>query len=334
MAVTVAFVDPNDRVTPLLRRDRLLVSPAGDCFPIIDGIPDFTGRTDAGQEQTSRSFGFKWTHQPEWGFRPEHQPVMRAFWTEIFDLQDWSELEAMFRDRVVLDAGCGSGASLNQFADWPRSIAAVDISEAVYVCRNRFAERANIAFARADLMRLPFPERAFDLIWSAGVLHHTPNTFESLRALVRHLSSGGRVIFYVYVKKAPLREYADDLVRQQIAHLAADEAWRRMEAITMLGRSLSALGVDLVIERDVPELGFKAGRYDLQRFVYYHIFKCYWNDGMPFDDNVHVNFDWYHPVYAHRHTPEEVRGWLGTLNLVAERFKVSDSGIGVVARLN
>ena len=225
-----------------------------------------------------------------------------------------------------------SGAALQQFVDYPDAVAAVDISEAIHACHARFGARPNIRFARADLTQLPFRERTFDVIWSSGVLHHTPDTFQSLTALRRHLKPQGRVIFYVYVKKAPLREFADDYVREQIAHLPPDEAWRHMEALTRLARRLSAIEGELVIDDDVPSLGFRKGTYNVQRFIYYNLFKCFWNDALSFDDNVHVNFDWYHPRYSHRHTPDEVRGWLQTLDLTAEHFHVSDSGISVIAR--
>jgi SAM-dependent methyltransferase len=328
--MTVSFVDPNDRVSTLTRQGDALISPQGRTFPIREGIPDFTDVADAGQRQTSQSFGFKWTAH-DWGFRPEQQDVIRTVWRDFFGWKD-GYLEQLVADQVVLDAGCGSGASLNQFVDLPRSVAAVDISEAVYACRAHFRDRSNIVFARADLTRLPFRERLFDVVWSAGVLHHTPNSRQSLGSLVRHLKTGGRIVFYVYVKKAPIREFADDHVRAQIAPLPPEEAWRRMEALTALARNLSALKVDFVIDADVPELGFKKGRYDVQRFIYYNLFKCYWNEALSFEDNVHVNFDWYHPTYAHRHTPDEVAGWLDTLGLEREHFHVSNSGIAVVAR--
>ena len=330
--MTTNFVDPADRTTRLERQGDALVSPRGVRYPMRDEVPDFTQIDDSGQAQTAASFGYKWTTQPDWGFRPEHQEVVQSVWRDVFGWNDKRELEALMRDRDVLDAGCGSGTALLQFADWPRSIAAVDISEAVYSCRQRFGARANITYARADLTRLPFAEEAFDVIWCAGVLHHTPDTFASLSALVRHLRRGGTIIFYVYVKKGPIREFADDHIRSQIADLPPAQAWRRMEALTKLARQLTALRAQLVVEDDVPEIGVAKGTYDLQRFVYYHLFKCFWNDALTFDDNVHVNFDWYHPRYAHRHTPEEVRHWLDRLHLIADRFHVSPSGIAVVAR--
>jgi SAM-dependent methyltransferase len=330
--MTPAFVDPGDRVSPLEQRNGELVSATGRRFRIVDDVADFTAAADAAQQQTSDSFGYKWNRQPDWGFKPEHQSVMRQVWADVFAWPEAGTLADLMRGQVVLDAGCGSGASLGQFVDWPASIVAADISDAIYACRRRFASRSNIAFIKADVTRLPFPDRVFDVIWSAGVLHHTPDTGRSLAALVRHLKVAGRIVIYVYGRKAPVREFVDDFIREQIADLPAAEAWRRMEALTRFARSLSAIKAPLHIEEDVPELGFSKGTYDLQRFVYYKLFKCFWNDALSFDDNVHVNFDWYHPRYSHRHTPEEVRTWLADLQLATEHFHISESGIAVIAR--
>jgi SAM-dependent methyltransferase len=330
--MTIPLVDPDDRQSVLTRDGDVLISAAGRRYPVVEHVADFTRHVDEGQQQTANSFGFKWTSQPDWGFTPEHRQVMRQVWADVFGWTDEEHLSRLMRDRVVLDAGCGSGASLNQWVDLPRAIAAVDISEAVHACHARFHARPNITFARADLTRLPFADDTFDVIWSAGVLHHTPDTYASLAALVRHLKPGGRVVVYVYVRKPPIREFVDDYLRAQISDLPPEDAWRRMEALTRFARSLAAVRGELVIEEDVPELGFRTGTYDVQRFVYYHLFKCFWNDALGFDDNVHVNFDWYHPKYAHRHSPEEVRAWLPRLGLEAEHFHVSASGIAVVAR--
>ncbi|MBI3272619.1 MAG: hypothetical protein HYZ53_26755 [Planctomycetes bacterium] len=46
-----------------------------------------------------------------------------------------------------------------------------------------------------------------------------------------------------------------------------------------------------------------------------------------------INFDWYHPRYAFRHTPEEVRGWFEAHGFRVERFDVIESGISAVGRL-
>jgi arsenite methyltransferase len=328
----IEFVDPSDRRLMLVRRGDALVSPRGHSFPIVDGIPRFVRTDDAGQAQTAESFGYKWTRQSDWGFKPEHDEVVWNFWRDVFGWDGPDDLRRLMEGRLVLDAGCGSGAALKQFVRWPTEVVGVDISDAIDACRKNFPAAANLTLVQADLMTLPFGDEVFDVVWSNGVLHHTPDTLRSLAAITRHARVDGLVIFYVYVRKAPIREFVDDYLRNILASLPPDEAWQRMEALTEFSRSLSKIDAELVLERDVPELGFKAGRYSLQRFIYYNILKCYWNPGLAFDENVHVNFDWYHPTYAHRHTPEEVKGWLRMLRLELQRIHVSDSGIAVVAR--
>jgi hypothetical protein len=53
---------------------------------------------------------------------------------------------------------------------------------------------------------------------------------------------------------------------------------------------------------------------------------------MDWTSNVITNFDWYHPLHAHRHRPEEVRAWCAEERLAVEHFDVVESGISVLAR--
>ena len=91
--------------------------------------------------------------------------------------------------------------ALRLFAAWPAAIAAVDISEAVDACKSLVDGRATVTFAQADLNSLPFADGQFDVVWSSGVLHHTPDTFAALRSVARHARPGedGRFIKVVGV---------------------------------------------------------------------------------------------------------------------------------------
>ena len=46
----------------------------------------------------------------------------------------------------------------------------------------------------------------------------------------------------------------------------------------------------------------------------------------------HINFDWYAPKNAHRHTVEEVQSWCKQNNLTVEHLKEEEVGITCVAR--
>lgn len=97
--------------------------------------------------------------------------------------------------------------------------------------------------------------------------------------------------------------------------------------MTKFGKALSDLHIEFEVPEDIPALGMKAGKYNLQRFFYYHIFKCFWNERFNFDENNLVNFDWYHPAYAYRHTPEEVKTWFQKAGLELVHIDISESRI-------
>ena len=138
----------------------------------------------------------------------------------------------------------------------------------------------------------------------------------------------------MYRKKAPLREFADDYVREHCQKLSLEEAWKIMEPLTQLGKVLSEKRVDVEIPADIPVLGIRKGHYDLQRWIYNTFFKCFWNDAMSFQENVLINFDWYLPRYSWRHTEEEVREWVARAGMTLVRESVEEAGITVRAIKN
>jgi hypothetical protein len=71
---------------------------------------------------------------------------------------------------------------------------------------------------------------------------------------------------------------------------------------------------------------------DLQRFFYWHVAKAFWRPDMTFDEMNHINYDWYAPRNAHRHTEAEVRDWCAASGLEVVRNRVEEAGITVVAR--
>jgi hypothetical protein len=151
--------------------------------------------------------------------------------------------------------------------------------------------------------------------------------------LSKRLQPGGEIAIYVYRRKAPIREYVDDYVRDRIADASYEDARADCVQITELGRALTELrvGGESVRVR-VPEvkiLGIEAGEYDLQRFIYHFFMKCYWNPELSFDENVAINYDWYHPQDATRHDLSEVLEWFSAAGLSVHHTHVDPYGITV-----
>ena len=310
-----------------------LIGADGD-YAIVDAIPRFVRTEDPGQKQTQASFAFKWTNPAGFG-SPGMQQVVGDWIVERYGFTSAAEMRAWFgaRDRV-LDAGCGAGLATTGWIDeeWTSERAeyvGVDISNAIDVAASRVGDYPRTHFVQADILQLPFRDGVFDAIISEGVLHHTPSTEKAFKSLVRLLAPNGEIMIYVYKRKAPLREFTDDYVRNLVQGLPPEKVWELLRPLTALARELSHLKAIVTVPEDVPLLEIPAGSYDVQRLIYWYFAKMFWNDAMSFEENNHVNFDWYAPTYAHRHTREEVQAWFETSGLEVVRFNEQEAGFTV-----
>ena len=62
--------------------------------------------------------------------------------------------------------------------------------------------------------------------------------------------------------------------------------------------------------------------------------KCFWNPELSQNDNVVVNYDWYHPQLCTRHTIDEIKGWFDDCGLVITQECVDYYGITVRGKKN
>jgi SAM-dependent methyltransferase len=101
----------------------------------------------------------------------------------------------------VLEIGVGMGADHVEWAKaGPRSLTGVDLTRrAVELTTARLALYGLASEVRtADAEHLPVPDASFDLVYSWGVLHHTPDTPRAIREVWRVLRPGGTARVMVY----------------------------------------------------------------------------------------------------------------------------------------
>jgi ubiquinone/menaquinone biosynthesis C-methylase UbiE len=168
-------------------------------FPVSSSMASFVqGLTD--QENTASTFGFEW----------------RAFWKGFFDKRDvfglsFNETTQYFLSSVglsqsdlkglkILDAGTGSGRIPMSLQESGATVYAVDIHESLEIVAKHFTETNSAYFFRADLFQLPFRDDFFDVGWSSGVIHHTPDAAKAFAAIARKIKPGGQLFVSVYGK--------------------------------------------------------------------------------------------------------------------------------------
>jgi SAM-dependent methyltransferase len=173
---------------------QLVCDGCGRRWPLRNGIPRLVPPDlEEQQRKTSSAFGWQWQHFSE--LHPEYEvqfldwiyPIARDF----------------FRDKRVLDAGCGTGRHAYFAASYgAREVVGLDLSAAVETARANLDRFDNVEVVQGDLLRPPFRSAAagggFDFVYSIGVLHHLPDPYEGFRTLIRYLRPGGTIAIWVY----------------------------------------------------------------------------------------------------------------------------------------
>lgn len=151
----------------------------------------------------------------QWGQDPcgaeydrEHELGTREFFDEV-ERHRYSQY-APWMPRVMgfdkfsgarlLEIGCGMGTDLLQFARGGAHCVGIDLTpRSVEITRHRFTlYGADGAFMIADGEQLPFASESFDVVYSNGVLHHTPDTAGAIREVHRVLRPGGTAKVMLY----------------------------------------------------------------------------------------------------------------------------------------
>ena len=106
-----------------------------------------------------------------------------------------------FRDRRLLEVGCGIGTDLVRFARAGAKVSGIDLSEtAIDLARKNFAlNHLNAEELRvANGEQLPYPNESFDVVYGHGVIQYTADPAQLVRECHRVLKRGGTGIFMVY----------------------------------------------------------------------------------------------------------------------------------------
>jgi ubiquinone/menaquinone biosynthesis C-methylase UbiE len=182
------------------------------------------------------------------------------------------EFEA-FRGARLLEIGCGMGTDLLQFARGGARCTGIDLTpRSVEITRHRFKlYGADGNFMISDGERLPFRSESFDVVYSNGVLQHTPDTAGSIREVHRVLRPGGVAKIMLYHRNS-LNYWFEIVLRRGIVGLeflrgrSAEEIMSRVIEFSDHGaRPL----VKVYSRREVCELFgmFKDVRVDVEQLL-------------------------------------------------------------------
>jgi SAM-dependent methyltransferase len=235
--------------------------------PIVRGIPRLAG------DSYTATFGRQWNRYDV--VRPEEDEA-------TFRVKTGMEPGGL-AGRLVLDAGCGGGRYARLIGARGARVVAVDKSTAVEKAATLCAELPEVLVAQADLLDLPLAEGAFDLVYSIGVLHHTPDPRRAFGQIARRVKPGGRLAVWLYRRNTAPQEWINSGIRSLTTRLPA-------RVLEPLCAGLGAIGSIPLLNRTLSKVVNFSNHPDWTLRV------C-------------DNFDWYAPRYQSHHTLEELKRW-------------------------
>jgi 2-polyprenyl-3-methyl-5-hydroxy-6-metoxy-1,4-benzoquinol methylase len=215
----------------------------GECgarFDVLDGIPALRLPCDDRTDAVRRFY----EHAPFPGYPPRDSlqalraRAERSPFPRLID-------RAIPCDARIVEVGCGTGQMCLFLARADRVIVGADMTRASLRLGAAAARRFGldrVQFVETDLQRPGLKKGAFDVVFSSGVLHHTPDPRTSFARLAQLARPGGMIVLGVYNAfarvPARLRRLAarlsgfrlipfDAVLRERRHEPARREAWLR-----------------------------------------------------------------------------------------------------------
>jgi ubiquinone/menaquinone biosynthesis C-methylase UbiE len=174
------------------------------------------------------------------------------------------------RGKLLLDIGCGSGTSGAMFSYFGANYVGVDHSRhaALHTLRHLRAVGGNGFAVQGNAEALPIKDSAIDVVYSNGVLHHTPNFLGAMDEAYRVLKPGGAAIIALYATHSTqfgavalngiLRGYLGKDARQHWMSQASEGAWRTSERLNPWTQTFSEAELRVLMRKyAISELEFR-----------------------------------------------------------------------------
>lgn len=260
----------------------------------IPQIIEITNSKDASinlKRRTSDSFGFEWD---------TFSDIVKEYEANFFSYISPIE-ESFFRDKLVLDAGCGAGRHTYYAAKFGAEVVAVDLSKAVESAYKNTRQFSKVHVMQTDIYSLPFSQE-FDYIFCIGVLDHLPDPQKGFEKLVGLLKPRSLISIWVCGRKhnflaihiyEPIRKITRHIPHKVLYYLCYLPA-AIMEVFNIIYKLLNSFSLTRHFARLIP-------------FKYYSHF--------PFRTKLNDSFDVFATPSSKYYTEKEIRAWFEAVGL-------------------
>jgi 2-polyprenyl-3-methyl-5-hydroxy-6-metoxy-1,4-benzoquinol methylase len=211
-----------------------------------------------------------------------------------------------WRGKKVLEIGCGIGTDTINFARHGAQVTCVDLSErSLEIARQRavvYGVEDQVQFYRGNAEDLStfLPVNTYDLIYSFGVVHHTPHPERVMEQLRHYAGPGTKVKIMVYHRRS-----------WKVAWILAGEGrgqfWKLRELVARNSEAQSGCPITYIYTRTQGRELLRSGRFRATRVEVDHIFPYRIRDYVEYRYVKEWYFRWMPGSLFHR--VEKVLGW-------------------------
>jgi SAM-dependent methyltransferase len=306
-----------DLCSSMKQESDTLVAEDGTRYPIIGGIPRFVA-----SDNYARAFGDQWLRFPKTqldsftGLKLSSDRLARCLRQPLETL----------RSQLILETGSGAGRFTEVLLVHGAEVDSFDYSKAVEANALNNGSNPSLNLVQADIRRMPFPESSYDLVLCLGVVQHTPDPEESIRALWSRVRPGGRLVFDHY--RAKFRNYlppplgvAGMVYRWYFLSIPKVRQFEAVKRVfdywfPIVWRYRNSALAQFVLSRLNPIVNYYPHFGLRDREMYYQWMLLDTHDAMT-------------DVFKHRRTRGQIRDLLSSLG--AEEIEVTHGGNGVEA---
>jgi SAM-dependent methyltransferase/uncharacterized protein YbaR (Trm112 family) len=257
------------------------------------------------QKNTKESFGYQWLRYDVHNDKEDRK---------IF-LTDSQLSESELQGKLILDAGCGMGRYTRLTGLMGGEVIGVDLSQSVLKAYQKTSDNPCAHIIQGDLLHLPFRKKQFDIIYSLGVLHHTPHPRQAFYNLSECLREKGIMSIWVYGTAGKFRDFKTNPLRGERGKYIKSDTAKRIHWLIVSAREFLSNTVRLLTARVYLPLLYllcyplaALGKVPLLKYFTASVHRN-WRV------RLQENFDWFSPQYQSHHTKEEVLGWFNEVTL-------------------
>ena len=204
-----------------------------------------------------------------------------------------------FNNKIVLDAGCGNGRFSDLVSESNlKQLVIADVSDGIFAAKKKIQNKSlNLLAIKGDLNEIPFKREAFDIIYSWGVIHHTPHPKFTFNNISKFCKVNGKFGIYVY-KQNPDYSYNN----MHLRFLSILRQYLIIQPLRFISQFLS--------EKNVIRL-FKP-IYLIEKFFNYGVVGCHTNSSNNKFEKKHyfrVVIDRFKTKHASEHQEQEIVSW-------------------------